>query len=480
MCNAKKHFINGKWTVSPRTAYIPVINPSTGENFAEIARGTKNDVDAAVKAARSALNGAWGKMTALDRGVIMKRFSQLILNAIEELTTLEVQDVGKPVQQARADVVACARYFEFYGEAADKILGHTIPYHDGYTVLTLREPHGVTGHIIPWNYPMQIIGRSVGGALAMGNAVVIKPAEDASMTSLYLAQLASEAGFPDGAYNVVTGFGSEAGAALTEHLGVNHISFTGSSEVGKLVQAAAARHTIPVTLELGGKSPQLVFADADLEEALPFFINASVQNAGQTCSAGSRLIVEDAIYDEVVEKVAEKFLNLKVGTALEGLDIGPVINQKQKDRIEEMIAQAKRDNVRVIAEASLPTHLPQEGCYVAPIVFGDVPPDHPLAQEEVFGPVLCIIRVKDEEEAVQVANGTKYGLVAGVWTQDVSRSLRLAKRLQAGQVFINNYGAAGGIELPFGGVKSSGHGREKGLEALFGFSVVKTIAIKHG
>lgn len=475
-----EHFINGRWVKPKNGKTIPAINPSTGEEFGKIAHGNADDIDVAVKAAQSALDGAWGKMTALQRGTIMKKYSKLILDAIDDLTELEVQDVGKPVKQAKNDVIACAKYFEFYGEAADKVHGDTIPFQEGYTVFTVREPHGVTGHIIPWNYPMQIIGRSVAGALAMGNAVVIKPAEDASMTALYLAHLASEAGFPAGAYNVVTGFGGEAGSALTEHTGVHHISFTGSTEVGKLIQTAGAKHTIPVTLELGGKSPQVVFADADLDAAVPFLVNASIQNAGQTCSAGSRIIVEASIYDEVVKRIAEKFSALKVGQAKDDLDIGPVVNLKQKNKIQSMIDSAKKEGLKVLAEGQLSSNLPEKGCYINPVVFGDVPANHTLAQDEVFGPVLVVIKVKDEEEAVKVANGTKYGLVAGIWTKDGSRALRLAKRLQAGQIFINNYGAAGGIELPFGGVKGSGHGREKGLEALLGFSVVKTVAIKHG
>ena len=479
MFNRAKHFIGGEWVSSNNKETIPVIDPSSGEVFGRIARGTAEDIDTAVKAAQKALEGDWGKLSASQRGEIMKKFAGLIREHAEELTKIEVRDVGKPVKQSRNDAIFCAKYFEFYGEAADKVLGDTIPFMDGYTVFTLREPHGVTGHIVPWNYPMQIIGRSVAAALAMGNACVIKPAEDASFSALYLAQLAKIAGFPAGSINIVTGLGTEAGAALTAHPGVNHISFTGSNAVGKMVQAAAAQNTIPVTLELGGKSPQLVFADADLEAALPFLVNASIQNAGQTCSAGSRIIVEDAIYDKVVSMIAERFKALRVGAAQNDLDVGPVINKKQRDRIQAMIDNGKKSGLKVLAEATLNSELPQDGCFITPTVFGDVPPTHELAQEEVFGPVLSIIRVKDEAEALKVANGTNYGLVAGVWTKDGSRALRLAKKLHAGQVFINNYGAAGGIELPFGGVKGSGHGREKGLEALFGFSVVKTVAIKH-
>lgn len=479
MFDQARHFINGKWQEPTQGQTLPVINPSTGEPFGKIAKGSTEDIDKAVKAARAAFKGEWSQLTPTERGRLLKRFSEIILKHTDKLTELEVSDVGKPTKQARTDVEACARYFEYYGEACDKVLGQTIPFQAGYTVLTFREAHGVTGHIVPWNYPMQIMGRSVAAALAMGNTCVVKPAEDASLTALYLAQLSEEAGLPAGVLNVVTGSGEEAGTALTAHTEVNHISFTGSTTVGKKVQSAAAQNTVPVTLELGGKSPQLVFADADLKKALPFLVNAFIQNAGQTCSAASRLIVQDSIYEKLMQMLAEKVLSLKVGPASANLDIGPVVNKKQMDKIKEMIARGKKDGLKVVAEGSLEGSLPAQGCYVAPIVFGDVPPEHPLAQEEIFGPVLVVIRVRSEEEALKVANGTPYGLVAGVWTQDVGRSLRLAKRLEAGQVFVNNYGAAGGVELPFGGVKGSGHGREKGLEALMGFSVLKTVAIKH-
>jgi aldehyde dehydrogenase (NAD+) len=337
----------------------------------------------------------------------------------------------------------------------------------------------VTAHIVPWNYPMQIIGRSVGAALAMGNACVLKPAEEACLTALAFARIAAEAGLPEGALNVVPGLGEEAGAALAAHAGINHISFTGSVAVGALIQAAAARNAVPVTLELGGKSPQVVFADADLDAALPFLVNAGIQNAGQTCSAASRILAERSIFGDVVARMAARYRALRVGPALDDLDVGPVISARQREVVQGYLEVVKTGGLQVAAQAPLPATLPREGYYVPPTLVTGAGPQHRVAQEEIFGPVQVVIPFEGEAEALAIANGTAYGLVAGVWTRDGARQLRMARRLHAGQVFINNYGAGGGIELPFGGVKHSGHGREKGFEALYGFSTVKTIAIKH-
>jgi aldehyde dehydrogenase (NAD+) len=472
--------IGGDWRQPATREAIAVINPSDGQTIGEIARGGAADIDAAVKAARASLEGAWGKTTAAERGRLMMKLSRAIADHHDALSLAEAADTGKPLRQARADITALARYFEFYAGACDKVHGETLPYLDGYTVLTLREPYGVTGHIIPWNYPAQIFGRSVGAALAMGNACVVKPAEDASLSTLMVGQLALDVGFPPGALNIVPGYGEEAGAALAAHPGIDHISFTGSPEVGTLVQIAAARNHRPVTLELGGKSPQLVFADADQAAALPFIVGGIVQNAGQTCSAGSRVLVQDRIYDQFVDAVAGKFKALRVGASDMDLDVGPVINAAQKTRVTAYLDLARRDGLKFLGEGSIAPNVPPDGFYVTPTVIGDVPPDHRLAQEEIFGPVLVAMRFRDEDEALRLANGTPYGLVAGVWTNDGGRQLRLAKAIRTGQVFINNFGAGGGVELPFGGVKRSGHGREKGFEALFHFSTLKTIAIKHG
>ncbi len=471
-------FIAGAWVDAHSGETLLLHNPSDGSVLAEIARGQATDIGAAVQAAATALTGPWGKATAAERGRLLAKIGDAVLAQVDELAKLESMDVGKPLKQARADVLALARYMEFYGGAADKIHGETIPYLDGYTVYTLREPHGVTGHIIPWNYPMQIIGRSVGDALAMGNACVLKPAEEACLTALAFAEIARRAGLPDGALNVVPGLGAESGAALAAHPGVNHISFTGSVGVGKLIQQAAGENIVPVTLELGGKSPQVVFDDADITAALPFLVNAGIQNAGQTCSASSRILVQRGVYDQVVSAMATRYVALRTGPALDDLDVGPLVSSRQKDIVAGFLA--KGDDLELASQGQIIAEAPSGGAYIAPTLFTDVSPDHTLAQDEIFGPVQVIIPFDDESEAIAIANGTPFGLVASCWTQNGARQMRMARALRAGQVFFNNYGAGGGVELPFGGSGLSGHGREKGFAALYGFSMLKTVAALHG
>jgi aldehyde dehydrogenase (NAD+) len=459
---------------------MDVLSPADGALFARIAAGTAEDVDAAVRAARAALDGAWGRLTATERGRLLMRLAGMVEAHADELATLESRDNGKPLRQARADAVALARYFEFYGSAADKLHGDVIPYLNTHFVGVERVPHGVTGHIVPWNYPMQIFGRSVGAALAAGNATVVKPAEDASLTILRVAAMAREAGFPDGALNVVTGLGRVAGAALSAHPGVDFLSFTGSPETGTAVQTAAAKNHVGVTLELGGKSAQVVFDDADLDKALPVLVNAIIQNGGQTCSAGSRLLIQRGIFDEVVGAVAERFRTLRAGHPAREPDLGPMINGAQQRRVLAYLERARNEGLTIVSEGVVALDAPAGGYYVAPAFLAPVPHESSLSQEEVFGPVLVATPFEDEAEAIRLANGTPYGLATGVWTRDAMRSTRVGRSLRAGQVYVNCYGAGGGIELPFGGFGRSGHGREKGFEGLIEFTTTRTIVIAHG
>ncbi|QCB47633.1 aldehyde dehydrogenase family protein [Hydrogenophaga sp. PAMC20947] len=474
------HYIANTAVRSSSGQTLPVIDPATGETFDTIERGNAADIDQAVSAARHCLNTAWGQLTAAERGRLLMKLSAKVAEHVDELAAIEQRDCGKPTKQARADAVALVRYFEFYAGAGDKLHGDTIPYLDGYSVMTWREPHGVTGHVVPWNYPMQIFGRSVGGALAAGNVCVVKPSEDACLSLIRVAELAAAVGFPAGAINIVTGYGHEVGDALARHPGIDHISFTGSPHVGTLIQQVAAERHCPVTLELGGKGPQIVFDDADIDAALPFIVSGIVQNSGQTCSAGSRLLVHRGAYEAVLQRVGDAFKALRAGSPKMDLDLGPLIRKTQLERVNGFLEDARTSGIATVAQGQIDGGVHAGGFYAPPTLLRDVPVDHRLAQEEVFGPVLAAMAFDDEDHAVQLANATVFGLVAGVWTRDGARQFRMAKRVKAGQVFINNYGAGGGVELPFGGVKSSGYGREKGFEALLGFTTLKTVAFRHG
>ncbi|HEU4985640.1 MAG TPA: aldehyde dehydrogenase family protein [Rhizobiaceae bacterium] len=472
--------VDGKPVDALSGSRIDVVSPSDGKVFASIPASGEADVDRAVKAARRAFDeGPWSRMPAVERGRCLTRLSKLVEQNGDELAALESRDTGKPIRQGKADVTATMRYYEFYGGAADKIHGDTIPFLEGYTALTLREPHGVVAGITPWNYPLQILARVVGAALAMGNTLVVKPAEDASLTAIRIAELALEAGLPEGVFNVVTGYGREAGASLSAHPLVDYVTFTGSTMTGTAIQQAAAINNRGVTMELGGKSPQIVFADADVEAALPVLVNAIIQNGGQTCSAGSRILIEKPIYEKVAAALAERFSKLVAGPHDADLDLGPLINAKQKERVEGFVAAAEEAGISVLARGTVAADAPAGGFYHAPVLFGEVDREAALAKEEVFGPVLSLFPFDNEEDAVRLANSTDYGLVAGVWTRDGARQHRVAKRVRAGQVFVNGYGAGGGIELPFGGFKKSGHGREKGFEALYDMSATKTVVFNH-
>jgi aldehyde dehydrogenase (NAD+)/betaine-aldehyde dehydrogenase len=449
------------------------IDPSTGLVLGPVARAHAPEVSLAVNAARAAQPG-WAATSTVRRADSIDAFARLIRQYVDELSTLESEDTGKPISQARNDVNVCARYFQFYSRAIETFYGYDIPLEPQYRVTTTREPYGVIAHILAWNYPMQLFARAVGPAIATGNAVVVKPADETPRTAVRLAQLAVEAGIPAGVINVVTGIGVEAGADLTRTEGVDHIGFVGSTVVGRAVAAAASEQLIPAVLELGGKSPHIVFADADLDEVVPTAVKTIIQNAGQTCSAGSRLLLDRRIHAEVVERVGEAMQTVRIGAGVDDPDLGPLISPKQLGRVEEYVLNAG---------GSLVTggHSAQPGgggSFFEPTLIDDVDPYSPIAQEEVFGPVLVSMAFDSEAEAVQLANATEYGLIAAVWTANLDIAHRVARGVRVGQVFVNNYGAGGGVELPFGGFKKSGYGREKGVEALFATTQTKTTIFK--
>ena len=385
------------------TATLQVEAPATGEPLARIARSQVEEVNAAVKAARLAFSGQlgeWAHWSARKRSEWLLRFADVIEAHHEQLAQLECADTGKPMTQAKGDISACARYFRFYGGAADKIHGETIPFETDFAVMTLREPYGVCAQIIPWNYPSQIFGRCVAAGLAAGNTIVLKPAEDACLSVLRMSELAVQHGLPPGALNVVPGLGFEAGAALAAHPQIDHLSFTGSPETGTHVAQAAAQHHVPVTLELGGKSPQLVFADADLEEALSAVVRGIIQNAGQTCSAGSRLLVQREIADNVIDNLCKRFNALRCDTGEADADCGPLINARQKAKLEERLSAAKADGIRVAAIGKLTSSVPSGGHFVLPQLLTDIPDGHEVLREELFGPVLVVQVFEDEAEAL--------------------------------------------------------------------------------
>ena len=409
----------------------------------------------------------------------MLRIAQAIRERAEELATLESRDNGKPLRQARTDVQVAARYFEFFAGIADKIMGNTIPLGPGFLDYTVREPIGVSAQIVPWNYPIQIGARGAAPALAAGCTIVLKPSSEAPMTAMRLGEIGLACGLPPGVFNVVPGTGSEAGTALAGHPDINQLTFTGSVEVGVQVAKLAADNVVPVVMELGGKSPNIVFADADLDLAATGAANAIFQNAGQTCSAGSRLLVERKAHDALVERLAARAKGMRIGPGVSDPDMGPIISSKQRETIENYVSVGRNEGATVAAGGKRPADPALSGgYYYEPTLLDDVSPDMRIAQEEIFGPVLAIIGFDDLEEAAAIANRSQYGLVAGIWTRDINKAMALASRIKAGQVYVNTYGAGGGVELPFGGYKKSGYGREKGLESLASYTQVKNVCIK--
>lgn len=469
-------FINGQWRPAASAELIETVNPATEEVIATFARGTAVDIDEAVAAARTAVEGPWRKLRPRDRVRLLLDLARAIEKHADELAHLETLDSGKPLRLSKWEVLSTARYFEYYAGAADKLHGEQIPLGGSFIDFTIREPRGVTAHIVPWNMPLNMVGRSVAPALAAGNTAVVKPAEQTPLTALKLADLFVEVGFPAGVYNVVTGYGEEAGAALASHPDVDSITFTGSVETGRLVMKAAAETITPVVLELGGKSPYIILGDADIDKAVVEAGKAIYSNCGQLCSAGSRLVLDARIKQEFLEKLAVHSQKIKVGPGLEAVEMGPLVSAEQYGRVLNYIEVGQAEGAKLITGGGRPSQF-DRGYFVAPTIFDEVKPEMRIAQEEIFGPVLSVLTFEDEEEALHIANNVQYGLVAGIFTNDINRAFRLATRIKAGDIYINQY-FGGGEETPFGGYKQSGFGREKGLDALLNYTQVKNVVIR--
>lgn len=470
--------IDGKEVEVSGGGTFETLDPATGEVIATLVAAGEAEVDAAVRAARRAFDvgGSWEQPA--NRVRVLNAVASRIRERGEELAALESTDTGKPMSQARADVAACARYFEFYAGAADKLDGRSIPLGPDFVDYTVREPWGVCAIVIPWNYPLQIAGRCLAAALAAGNAAVLKPAREAPLTCVEIGRICNEEGVPSGWLSILNGSGEAVGMPLVTHPLVDHVSFTGSAEVGARIGEACARLIRPVAMELGGKSPNVVFADADLERALPFIIRSIVQNAGQTCSAGARLLVERSIHDTLIELVAARMRQLRIGPGRDDPDLGPLISEQQRDGVLRRANEALQAGARLVTGGQPPQdERLARGWFLEPTLFDEVEAAMAIAREEVFGPVLVATAFEGEDEAVALANATDYGLVAAVWTNDLSRAHRVARRIRAGQVFVNTYGAGGGIELPFGGYRRSGYGRGKGLEGIWEYTQVKNVCV---
>lgn len=458
-------FVGGEVRRHAGGEYLSTRDPATGEELARVARCEAEDVDLAVADARRAF-GEWSAVVPSERGRLLTAVGTAIRERLEEFARLETLDNGKPLSQARGDIEMSAKYFEFYAGLADKIVGTTIPLGPNYHAYTDLVPYGVTAHITPWNAPLHQAARSLAPALASGNVAVLKPSEETPLTAAALGPLLVECGLPMGTVNIVHGTGNEAGAALAAHPEVRRMSFTGSVATGKQVMHAAADRVVPLTLELGGKSPNLVFADADLDAAAAGAWNAIYYNAGQVCSAGSRLLIERSIHAEMVERLVERNRTARLGPGIEDSDIGPLTTSAQFERVLHYLRIGREEGARIVSGGGFSADEKLTGGYfVEPTIFDGASNEMRIAQEEIFGPVLTVIPFDTDEQAVQIANGSEFGLVAGLWTSDVSRAHRIAGRIEAGTVFVNNW-FGGGLQVPFGGVKQSGFGREKGIDAI--------------
>jgi len=472
------HFIGGRIVANSDGDRLESYDPGNGQAFARFGAGKGEDVSRAVEAAQQGL-AAWRDTPPATRCQVLNRAAALIRERSDYFAVVEAVDSGKTLAEARGDVRSCIRLFEYYAGIADKLEGRSIPLGPGLTSWTEREPVGITAQIIPWNYPSSTFVRGVAPALAAGCAVVAKPAETTPFTALLLAQWLHEAGVPAGAVNVVTGLGSDAGAPLVRHPSIAHVTFTGSVATGVGVMQAVAPNVTQLTLELGGKSPLVALADCDVDKAVEGALWAIFSNAGQICSAGSRLVVERSIHAEMMEKLVARTRTLKLGHGLKDPDVGAINSRQHLEHVARHVEAARGRGCSILTGGSA-THDPasNSGWFFEPTIIDDLAPSDPAIQQEIFGPVLSVQVVDGEEEALAMANATEFGLVAGIYTSDIGKALRLARKVDAGQVTINDYWA-GGIEVPFGGNRKSGFGREKGIEGIDAYVRTKAITIRH-
>jgi len=473
-----QNYIDGEW-VDGGAGRVDVVNPGTGEVLAAQALADEADVDRAVQAAKRVhQSGVLRDMRPIERGRLVQDMGRYILDNLDELAKVLTQEQGKPLWEAEIELRGAALYFEYYGNQASTVEGKSIPLGAGYYDFTDCEPFGVSAQIIPWNYPVEMTARSLSAALATGNTCVIKTPELTPLSNYIFAHAAEAVGLPKGAVNILCGWGHQAGAALSGHPDVNQIVFTGSVPTGVAIATAAAQNVVPCVLELGGKSAAIVHDDADLE-AFENDIRWGIYfNAGQVCSAMSRVIVHESRHDELVERAVKVAKSLSVGPGMErteaGANMGSMVSEGQRDRAAGMVSDAEAQGAKV-ATGGRKMNIP--GAFLEPTVLANVTPDMTIAQEEVFGPVLSVLKFRDEAQAMEIANGTQYGLVGGVFTADLDRATRAARQMRAGQVFVNQW-FAGGVETPFGGYGKSGYGREKGREALWNYVQTKNVAIK--
>ena len=475
-----QNYIDGAF-VDGGAGRITVENPATGEVLCEHASADAGDVDRAVQVAKACHeSNVLTDMRPIERGRLVQQMGYWLAANADEIATVLTHEQGKPLWEARGEVAGAIRYFEYYGNQASTLEGRSIPLGKGYFDFTHLEPYGVSAQIIPWNFPLEIAARSIACGLVTGNACVVKTSEMTPCSSRYFALAAEAVGLPHGALQIFTGLGAEAGAALAQHPDINQIVFTGSVATGQAIAAAAARTLIPCVLELGGKSAAIVHQDADLAAFETDIRKGIFVNSGQICSALSRVVVHESVHDALVERIAGVARSLSVGPGIErtefGANMGPMASEKQRDRAVSMVAAAQAAGAQVVTGGH---KLNMPGFFMEPTVVSDVTPDMEIAQEEVFGPVVSVLKFRDEAEALRIANGTKYGLVAGVFTRDLNRATHAARHLRAGQVFVNEW-FAGGVETPFGGYGKSGYGREKGKEALLNYVQTKNVAIKLG